>query len=614
MSEKNNIKYFKNSKLDVLKIISIIFFPIFSVITIFLAYKQYEENEYDAIVRFIPKYDSVYFLSLIILFIAVYFIIMSFIKYFPILITKNFIINIKARKRINAVLTILLSSFINIFISYNMIIILNHEKNIVKGFNNKIYDLIADNKYIEAYNSIEENKDIYKINDYDSIKGKAYLGIVTSIYDKISNINNTMEMDDINYSLIYNDLIPAYNLVLTSSLSENQLNLYSNKMHSLLLEVNDSRTNYFISLYKSNIEEYITNEKYLDAYNFINEDIYSNNVSINDKIKNDEYILILDSIIEKIESINKLEMNDTNYNIINKELIPIYNMVLNSSSFNDTLYSDNISDLLLEVNNNRTNYFISLYKSNVKKATDNAQYLNAYNYVKNTSYIRNVSIGEDIKKEEYKNILDSIFSKCIDINKAKMDDNNYYTIKQNIVPVYYTIVSMEMVKESKELYYTNISDILNTTENNRIIFLRNDFVEKCNSLINNKDYISLIDLLMKELDKQIYYEMDNEHYNFIYSRILDVYDKYIKEIDKKEREVYNNKFDSYCKNIDEKRHSYLENYMEKIKAMDKKEAESKLPDIYHYSKRGYISKFIFDTSYKKYWEDTVKEYKKSISQ
>lgn len=440
------------------------------------------------------------------------------------------------------------------------------------------------------------------------------MGIVTSIYDKISNINNTMEMDDINYSLIYNDLIPAYNLVLTSSLSENQLNLYSNKMHSLLLEVNDSRTNYFISLYKSNIEEYITNEKYLDAYNFINEDIYSNNVSINDKIKNDEYILILDSIIEKIESINKLEMNDTNYNIINKELIPIYNMVLNSSSFNDTLYSDNISDLLLEVNNNRTNYFISLYKSNVKKATDNAQYLNAYNYVKNTSYIRNVSIGEDIKKEEYKNILDSIFSKCIDINKAKMDDNNYYTIKQNIVPVYYTIVSMEMVKESKELYYTNISDILNTTENNRIIFLRNDFVEKCNSLINNKDYISLIDLLMKELDKQIYYEMDNEHYNFIYSRILDVYDKYIKEIDKKEREVYNNKFDSYCKNIDEKRHSYLENYMEKIKAMDKKEAESKLPDIYHYSKRGYISKFIFDTSYKKYWEDTVKEYKKSISQ
>lgn len=600
MSEKNNIKYFKNSKLDVLKIISIIFFPIFSVITIFLAYKQYEENEYDAIVRFIPKYDSVYFLSLIILFIAVYFIIMSFIKYFPILITKNFIINIKARKRINAVLTILLSSFINIFISYNMIIILNHEKNIVKDFNNKIYDLIADNKYIEAYNSIEENKDIYKINDYDSIKGKAYLGIVTSIYDKISNINNTMEMDDINYSLIYNDLIPAYNLVLTSSLSENQLNLYSNKMHSLLLEVNDSRTNYFISLYKSNIEEYITNEKYLDAYNFINEDIYSNNVSINDKIKNDEYILILDSIIEKIESINKLEMNDTNYNIINKELIPIYNMVLNSSSFNDTLYSDNISDLLLEVNNNRTNYFISLYKSNVKKATDNAQYLNAYNYVKNTSYIRNVSIGEDIKKEEYKNILDSIFSKCIDINKAKMDDNNYYTIKQNIVPVYYTIVSMEMVKESKELYYTNISDILNTTENNRIIFLRNDFVEKCNSLINNKDYISLIDLLMKELDKQIYYEMDNEHYNFIYSRILDVYDKYIKEIDKKEREVYNNKFDSYCKNIDEKRHSYLENYMEKIKAMDKKEAESKLPDIYHYSKMGYISKFIFDTSYKKY--------------
>lgn len=172
MSEKNNIKYFKNSKLDVLKIISIIFFPIFSVITIFLAYKQYEENEYDAIVRFIPKYDSVYFLSLIILFIAVYFIIMSFIKYFPILITKNFIINIKARKRINAVLTILLSSFINIFISYNMIIILNHEKNIVKDFNNKIYDLIADNKYIEAYNSIEENKDIYKINDYDSIKGK----------------------------------------------------------------------------------------------------------------------------------------------------------------------------------------------------------------------------------------------------------------------------------------------------------------------------------------------------------------------------------------------------------------------------------------------------------
>ena len=74
-----------------------------------------------------------------------------------------------------------------------------------------------------------------------------------------------------------------------------------------------------------------------------------------------------------------------------------------------------------------------------------------------------VLLGEDIKKEEYKNILDSIFNKCIDINKAKMDDNNYYTIKQNIVPVYYTIVSMEMVRESKELYYTNINNILKMT-------------------------------------------------------------------------------------------------------------------------------------------------------
>ena len=224
-----------------------------------------------------------------------------------------------------------------------------------------------------------------------------------------------------------------------------------------------------------------------------------------------------------------------------------------------------------------------------------------------------VLLGEDIKKEEYKNILDSIFNKCIDINKAKMDDNNYYTIKQNIVPVYYTIVSMEMVRESKELYYTNINNILKMTEDNRIVFLRNDFVEKSNSFISSKDYISLIDLLMKELDKQIYYEMDNEHYNFIYSRILDIYEKYIKEIDKKQREVYDNKFDSYCNNIDDKRHSFLENYMDKIKAMNKDEAKLKLADVYHYSKRAYISKFIFNTSYKKYWEDTVKEYRKSIS-
>ena len=599
MNKETNIKYFKNSKLDILKVISIIFFPMFSVVAMFLVYKEYRGNKYEFIMKYIPQYDSSYFLPLIILFVFVYFIIMLFIKYFPILITKSIIFSIKARKRINALLTITLSLIINIFIVYNMHVILNEEKNAIKEFNVKINDLIDNNKYLEAYDSIKEDKTIYNINGYDSIKNDAYFNIVNSIYNEVSNINNNNEMNDNNYFLIYNELVPIYNMILTNDLPQYKLNLYSNKMYSLLFNINDNRTNYFISLYKLTLEKLINNGEYLNAYNYvINTNEYFQDYTIIEETKNNNLKLILDKILEKVSTYNKSEMNDTNYFLIYNELVPIYDIVLDDYLFNNSVYSNKMSDLLLDVNNNRTNYFISVYRSNIRKFINNSEYLEAYNYVKNRSFINDISIGEDIKKEEYKKILDSIFNKCIDINKSEMNDNNYYAIKQNIIPLYYDIVAMDMVKESRELYYTNISDILKTTEYNRINFLRNDFVKKSNNLIGSKDYISLIDLLMKELDNQIYYEMDNDHYNFIYSRILDVYEKYIKEIDKKQREVYNNKFDSYCDKLDNKRHSFLENYMNKIRVMDKKEAESSLADVYHYSKRSYSSKFIFDLSYK----------------
>ena len=65
--------------------------------------------------------------------------------------------------------------------------------------------------------------------------------------------------------------------------------------------------------------------------------------------------------------------------------------------------------------------------------------------------------------------------------------------------------------------------------------------------------------------------------------------------------------------LDINRHKYLENQMKKIeKIKSVTQIDKMINEIYHNSTRGFEKGFIFDKSYKNYWEDIKKDYLKNL--
>ena len=126
-----------------------------------------------------------------------------------------------------------------------------------------------------------------------------------------------------------------------------------------------------------------------------------------------------------------------------------------------------------------------------------------------------------------------------------------------------------------------------------------------------KTVVSLIDNLKSKNNL----EMNNQNYDYIYEKIISKYNDTIKKLKKnKEEQKYLDSLMEAAKyELDINRHKYLENQMKKIeKIKSVTQIDKMINEIYHNSTRGYEKGFIFDKSYKSYWEDIKKDYLKNL--
>ena len=128
-----------------------------------------------------------------------------------------------------------------------------------------------------------------------------------------------------------------------------------------------------------------------------------------------------------------------------------------------------------------------------------------------------------------------------------------------------------------------------------------------------KYIVSLID----NLNSKNKLEMNNQNYDYIYKEIIFKYDNTIKKLKKKkeEQKYLDSLMEAAKYELDINRHKYLENQMKKIeKIKSVTQIDKMINEIYHNSTRGYEKGFIFDKSYKSYWEDIKKDYLKNLKQ
>jgi tetratricopeptide (TPR) repeat protein len=126
-----------------------------------------------------------------------------------------------------------------------------------------------------------------------------------------------------------------------------------------------------------------------------------------------------------------------------------------------------------------------------------------------------------------------------------------------------------------------------------------------------KSIVSLID----NLNSRNKLEMNNQNYDYIYKEIISKYDNTIKKLKKKkeEQKYINSLMEAAKYELDINRHKYLENQMKKIeKIKSVTQIDKMINEIYHNSTRGFEKGFIFDKSYKNYWEDIKKDYLKNL--
>lgn len=257
---------------------------------------------------------------------------------------------------------------------------------------------------------------------------------------------------------------------------------------------------------------------------------------------------------------------------------------------------------------------LNLMRKNVNTYIKNGNYQKAYEEINNTKGKQ--SINEDVRTEEYQKLLDAITNKL----------NSMNTNNASIMSVYKNVINEKEVKNYADSYNQAIASINERNFNNYII---TDFItpkkysdayniiDKTNysKEIKNTAFNSLVSAIYSDFGSRVNLEMNKENYDFINNQIIFVYDKISKNIKDIENR-YN--IDSYKNTLDKNRDDYLKKLMGEISnTSNPDEARKKLNNVYHNStedKDGAGKKFfVFNKSYKDYWEDVKKEYSKKLN-
>lgn len=277
--------------------------------------------------------------------------------------------------------------------------------------------------------------------------------------------------------------------------------------------------------------ERVKNVEYIIFLNYPNKYI---------SLQNKEYERVLNGITNAVY-IRQSEMNETNYNYIMKDILPVYNKSIRELPQYKLTYNKIMNDLALQT---FENYIQSLIESK--------EYLTAYFVIyslKNDEEIKFVNFDEP-KSKAYKMLIDNLVNDFDKRSFDEMDKENYDFIYQNIFFVYYKIM------DEQNDFWRNLLNNTAKTGNSIINGIRsawNRFIGGEENQIEKKDIFE-------------YEDLNIFRYN---------------EDEKKRLE---NKMAGARKRFDDKRDKYLEDLINlKLPHMTDEGQKNTIPLIVHYS-------------------------------
>lgn len=317
------------------------------------------------------------------------------------------------------------------------------------------------------------------------------------------------------------------------------------------------------------------------------------------------------------------------------------------------------------------------FQKNVEELLKENKYKEAFVFIYSNKDINKLKISNEIKIKEYNNLITSMIDKLYFLYGGKINYGNYNLIYKTIIPIYSHASNQINQISEKEIYDKyKARKIINLFINKQYVYLQENVDEEINYLldieeykfaynrlsknenlinapnnikfeIQKEEYINIINKAMNKLEKMSFNKIDTEKYKFIYQNILIAYENsMIKLNDIKNFYSINNRmnnieieissdirkinlrFNNIMKSIDLQRHKYLETLINNIDKMNNSkytnELESKINEIYHYSKRyvaenripimKYVNldKDITKKSYHDLWEYIGKIYKREL--
>ena len=317
------------------------------------------------------------------------------------------------------------------------------------------------------------------------------------------------------------------------------------------------------------------------------------------------------------------------------------------------------------------------FQKNVKELLKENKYKEAFVFIYSNKDIGKLKISNEIKIKEYNNLITSMIDKLYFLYGGKISYGNYNLIYKTIIPIYSHASNQINQISEKEIYDKyKARKIINLFINKQYVYLQKNVDEEINYLldieeykfaydrlsknenlinapnnikfeIQKEEYINIINKAMNKLEKMSFNKIDTEKYKFIYQNILIAYENSMiklndiknfysinNRMNNREIEIssdmrkINLRFNNIMKSIDLQRHKYLETLIDNIDKMNNSkytnELESKINEIYHYSKRyvaenrmpimKYVNldKDITKKSYHDLWEYIGKIYKREL--
>lgn len=344
----------------------------------------------------------------------------------------------------------------------------------------------------------------------------------------------------------------------------------------IFIESGNIMDNSQIKSFEKETTALIKNEDYLRAFERVKNVEYIILLNYPNKyisLQNREYERVLNGITNAVY-IRQSEINETNYNYIMRDILPVYNKSIRELPQYILTYNKIMNDLALQTFENYYQYLI-----------ENKEYLTAYFVIRSLNYDKKIKEEIDFvdfnysQSKAYKNLIEVIVS---DFDKSiydKIDKENYDFIYQNIFFVYYKI--MDEQNNFFKKYYNFLGGVYNN------VF--NGILKVWNRVIGREE-------------NQVEYKEIFEH-----NQYLNIF-----RDNPQEKKRLENKMSGARERFDEKRDDYLEDLINlTLPHMTEEDKKNTIPLIVHYSdakrKEG-------GGTYEEYWNKKREEKEKEFDE